>query len=60
MPQSIEGSGGVRYTSVHGDGINLVIFDRDAPVSNVGDPEIRELKDPAQDIQSFSDDDIMF
>ena len=51
---------GIRYTSVDGDGVNLVIFDRDAPVSNVGDPEIRELKDPAQDIPSFSDDDIMF
>lgn len=51
---------GVRYTSVHGYGTNLVIFDRDASVTNVGDPEIRELKDPAQDIPSFSDDDTMF
>jgi RES domain len=50
---------GIRYTSVHGGGINLVIFDRDAPVTNVGDPEIRELKDLAHDIPGFSDDDII-
>jgi RES domain len=51
---------GVRYTSVHGDGINLVIFDRDAEVATMGDPEIRELKEAGQDIPLFSDGDIEF
>jgi hypothetical protein len=40
---------GIRFTSVRGPGANLVIFDKGADVTAVGDPEITELKDPFTD-----------